>query len=160
MPMTKRLEWFQRQLATTLARRLNIDEATARAAAEEALDYCGNHAYVDDEQEFALAPMPLPEAMRIAGLWRVGKMIGADEDDVRNALLTEVERLHDESITWAVSRWQDEVLNRPLENVHRRTLDDTWRQVIRHFGGDPETLIGPSHDMLLKREQEARAWKP
>jgi hypothetical protein len=64
------------------------------------------------------------------------------------------------SVAWAVSRWQDEVMNRPLVNVHRRTLDGTWRQVIRYFGGDPDKRIGPSHDTLLMREQEARAWKP
>lgn len=33
-------------------------------------------------------------ALRIARLWRAGKLIGADEDAVRNALLAEVERLH------------------------------------------------------------------
>lgn len=63
-------------------------------------------------------------------------------------------------LAWAVSRWNDEVKHRPLVNVHRRTLDDTWRQVIRYFGGDPDKLIGPSHDMLMMQAQEARAWKP
>jgi hypothetical protein len=33
------------------------------------------------------------DAIRIAGLWRAGKMIGGDEDGVRDALLAEVERL-------------------------------------------------------------------
>lgn len=61
---------------------------------------------------------------------------------------------------WAVSRWQDEVSQRPLANVHRRTLDDTWRQVIRYFGGDPGKLLGPDHDTLHMQAQEARAWKP
>lgn len=64
------------------------------------------------------------------------------------------------AVAWAVSCWQAEVALRPLVNVHRRTLDGTWRQVIRHFGGDPEKLIGPSHDTLLMREQEERSWKP
>jgi hypothetical protein len=50
---------------------------------------------------------------------------------------------------WAVERWNAEVANRPLRNVHRRTLDDTWRQVIRRAGGNPDELIGPSHDELL-----------
>lgn len=71
-----------------------------------------------------------------------------------------LESFNANSVAWAVSRWRDEVANRPLVNVHRRTLDDVWRQVIRHFGGDPDKLIGPSHDTLLMREQEARAWKP
>jgi hypothetical protein len=52
-------------------------------------------------------------------------------------------------IRWAVSRWEAEVKNRPLQNVHRRSLDDTWRQVIRHFGGDDFGLCGPTHDQLV-----------
>jgi hypothetical protein len=59
-----------------------------------------------------------------------------------------------------VGRWNDEVKNRPLVNIHRRTLDDTWRQVIRHFGGDAELLLGPNHDTLHMQAQEDRAWKP
>jgi hypothetical protein len=50
---------------------------------------------------------------------------------------------------WAISRWNAEVANRPLNNVHRRALDTTWRQVIRHGGGDPDVLLGPSHDDLV-----------
>lgn len=54
-----------------------------------------------------------------------------------------------EMLCWAVSRWKAEVENRPLVNVHRRALDDTWRQVIRHLGGDPDDLLGMvSHDEL------------
>ncbi len=52
------------------------------------------------------------------------------------------------AIEWAVEKWRDEVKNRPLHNVHRRTLDDTWRTVMRHFGGDPDALVGPDHDTL------------
>jgi hypothetical protein len=59
--------------------------------------------------------------------------------------MTEREKLLD----FAVSRWRAEVANRPLKNIHRRALDDTWRQVIRYAGGEPEALIGPSHDELL-----------
>lgn len=54
-----------------------------------------------------------------------------------------------ESIVWALARWRAEVANRPLQNVHRRSLDDTWRQVIRHFGGDDKALCGPTHDELV-----------
>lgn len=54
-----------------------------------------------------------------------------------------------DSVAWACARWLIEVSGRPLQNVHRRTLDDTWRQVIRRFGGDPDELIGSSHDELL-----------
>lgn len=52
-------------------------------------------------------------------------------------------------IDWVVSRWNAEVANRPLINVHRRSLDDTWRQVLRHLGADDRKLIGPTHDELL-----------
>jgi hypothetical protein len=53
------------------------------------------------------------------------------------------------ALNWAVGRWTAEVKLRPLQNVHRRTLDDTWRQVIRYHGGDDRALIGPTHDELL-----------
>jgi hypothetical protein len=59
-------------------------------------------------------------------------------------------------IEWAVSRWYAEVKNRPLQNIHRRSLDDTWRQVIRHFGGDDVGLCGPNHDDLLDIEAAAK----
>lgn len=52
-------------------------------------------------------------------------------------------------LEWAVSKWNDEVKNRPIVNIHRRSLDDAWRQVIRWAGGDPIALVGPSHDQLL-----------
>lgn len=55
----------------------------------------------------------------------------------------------DDVLTWAVSRWEAEVKNRPLINKNRRPLDDAWRQVVRFAGGDPEKLLGPSHDELL-----------
>lgn len=46
-------------------------------------------------------------------------------------------------LEWAVAKWNEEVKHRPLVNVHRRTLDGTWRQVIRWAGGDPDALVGP-----------------
>ncbi|WP_244119696.1 hypothetical protein [Burkholderia gladioli] len=52
-------------------------------------------------------------------------------------------------VQWATERWDAEVKHRPLINVHRRSLDDTWRQVIRHCGGDDVSLLGPRHDALL-----------
>jgi hypothetical protein len=62
---------------------------------------------------------------------------------------TDKDRLTVELLEWAVSRWREEVSLRPLVNTHRRTLDDTWRQVIRYAGGDPVALIGPAHDELV-----------
>lgn len=53
-------------------------------------------------------------------------------------------------VEWAVSRWRSEVANRPMQNIHRRALDTTWRQVIRHFGGDDIELCGPAHDRLME----------
>lgn len=58
-------------------------------------------------------------------------------------------RVEVEMVDWAVSRWVAEVKDRPLNNIHRRTLDDTWRQVIRQCGGDAEALLGPTHDAML-----------
>lgn len=59
---------------------------------------------------------------------------------------------HDQD--WAVAEWKAQVSQRPLVNVHRRTLDDVWRQVIRHFGGDDVVLCGPRHDDLLTAATE------
>lgn len=41
-------------------------------------------------------------------------------------------------LSWACGRWRTEVQDRPLVNKNRRTLDDTWRQVVRYAGGNPE----------------------
>lgn len=59
-----------------------------------------------------------------------------------------------EAVAWAVERWNAEVRDRPIVNKHRRSLDDVWRQVIRKFGGDPDALIGPSHDYLAAHPAE------
>jgi hypothetical protein len=57
-------------------------------------------------------------------------------------------------VRWAAEQWQREVANRPMFNEHRRTLDDTWRQVIRHHGGDDVFLCGPTHDDLAAAPTE------
>lgn len=57
-------------------------------------------------------------------------------------------------LEWAVSRWHAEVSQRPLVNAHRRSFDDTWRQVIRFAGGDDVALCGPRHDDLLAAAQQ------
>jgi hypothetical protein len=56
-------------------------------------------------------------------------------------------------LSWACGRWRTEVQDRPLVNKNRRTLDDTWRQVVRYAGGNPGELLGPPHDVLLARAQ-------
>jgi len=45
---------------------------------------------------------------------------------------------------WAQFRWEAEVKNRPDENIHKRTLDNTWKQVIREVPKLP--LPGDDHD--------------
>lgn len=52
-------------------------------------------------------------------------------------------------VDWAVRCWHEQVANRPLVNVHRRTLDSVWRQVIRFAGEDDMVLLGPRHDDML-----------
>ncbi|MDX7735837.1 ASCH/PUA domain-containing protein [Aeromonas caviae] len=57
-------------------------------------------------------------------------------------------------LDFAVTSWHQQVAHRPMENVYRRTLDSVWRQVIRFAGEDPQSIIGPSHDDLLHKEQK------
>lgn len=70
---------------------------------------------------------------------------GINGEPARNAPAPNVAGLVD----WAVRSWHEQVANRPLTNVHRRTLDSVWRQVIRFAGEDDVVLIGPRHDDML-----------
>lgn len=79
------------------------------------------------------------------------KALAAQPDDV-------LESKPSDLLTWAIQRWNDEVSQRPLVNIHRRALDDTWRQVIRYAGGNPDELIGPCHDALLAAQPEDSSW--
>lgn len=56
-------------------------------------------------------------------------------------------------INWVAERWHAEVANRPLVNVHRRSLDGTWRQMLRHLGVDDRARLGPTHDELLEHRE-------
>lgn len=47
-----------------------------------------------------------------------------------------------ELLDWAIERWYSEVRNMPYNNIYRPVLDQTWRQVIRYAGGDPEEILG------------------
>lgn len=58
-------------------------------------------------------------------------------------------------LLWARDRWMAEVGDRPLCNVHRRDLDDTWRQVVSYLGGNPDLLLGPAHDELVELQEKA-----
>ena len=51
-------------------------------------------------------------------------------------------------LAWAVSVWERAVKYCPMVNVQRRAMDSILRETIRYFGGDPDKLIGPSHDAL------------
>jgi hypothetical protein len=43
---------------------------------------------------------------------------------------------------WADDRWDAEVGNRPEENIYRRCLDETWKQVQRKLAEFAESTIG------------------
>lgn len=45
---------------------------------------------------------------------------------------------------WVVEQWDEQVSLRPPENVHRRTLDDVWRQIYR-FITNGRDLPRPKH---------------
>ena len=79
------------------------------------------------------------------------------EVETLNAKLGEQQSVPDGLLDWAVDRWHAEVSQRPLINIHRRTLDETWRQIIRKLGGDPVDLCGPAHADLLAAAPSAPA---
>lgn len=90
------------------------------------------------------------------GYWKLGDSIHPDYDtpalrDVAGlyAKYAELFKLRDELADWAAGRWHAEVANRPLTNIHRRSLDDTWRQVLRYAGVDDRERLGPTHDELV-----------
>jgi hypothetical protein len=56
-------------------------------------------------------------------------------------------------VRWVVQRWKAEVAERPLKNIHRRTLDDTWRQIYRHLTG--REMQFPTHDELLAKREDS-----
>ncbi|QXV73549.1 hypothetical protein [Rhizobium phage RHph_X2_30] len=98
---------------------------------------------------------------------RVGHFEGDDKDEAKAAAQTDYEQRIRSALVegsplleWAVFRWNAEVKHRPLVNVHRRSLDDAWRQVIRWAGGDPDKLIGPSHDELIANAPTPAAAQP
>lgn len=54
--------------------------------------------------------------------------------DALRTLHANVDRGRDEALSalvlWVEQRWDAEVKHRPMENIHRRTLDGTWKQVL------------------------------
>jgi len=75
-----------------------------------------------------------------------GYHIDGREDKIADAIIAALP----DHVRWAAEQWHMEVANRPLINIHRRTLDDTWRKVIKHHGGDDVFLCGPKHDDLVE----------
>ena len=59
----------------------------------------------------------------------IGEPISA-KDKVRR-LKSKFEELRE----WANQRYEAEVLNRPVQNIHRETLRITWQQVIDKLSG-------------------------
>jgi hypothetical protein len=64
----------------------------------------------------------------------------------------------EELADWVAERWHAEVKNRPMVNVHRRALDDTWRQILRHLEIDDRARLGPTHDEL-RAEISTAQWE-
>lgn len=46
-----------------------------------------------------------------------------------------------ELLQWAIERWNEEVRDRPKQNIYRKTLDNTWKQIIRKLGADPDKVL-------------------
>lgn len=130
------------------------------------------------EREAFEAQFPAPEQrlddieqyrMQMAGIctasigyWKAGDGVHPDYDTLALREVAKLYEKYDElfqrnaALTdWVVSRWHDEVANRPLTNRNRRPLDDTWRQVLRHLGVDDEARLGPRHDDLLAAAPKA-----
>lgn len=113
------------------------------------------HVYRATDYDALHERVSVPKRQTLNNLARDGELIASGW----NACLDEFNRLNpsieqvSSLLEWAVGRWEAEVSLRPLHNVHRRTLDDTWRQVIRRIGGNDKALCGPTHDELLASHQ-------
>lgn len=112
--------------------------------------------YIPKSMQNVLASLPRRQAL--SNLARDGELIASGWNaciDELNRLSLSVEQVSS-LLEWAVGRWEAEVSLRPLHNVHRRSLDDTWRQVIRRIGGDDKALCGPVHDELFAAHRQAQ----
>lgn len=85
---------------------------------------------------------------KIEGVLRTPSSGHASANELAETILDAICPGYLGALEWAVERWRDEVQHRPIQNIHRRSLDDAWRQVIRHFGGEDILLCGPAHDDL------------
>lgn len=83
---------------------------------------------------------------------------GAEEPDSEQLIATAATAQREALANWAAERWHAEVASRPIVNVHRRALDDTWRQVLRRCGVDDRARLGPTHDEL-RAEIGSKEWE-
>ena len=72
---------------------------------------------------------------RLRAAWP-GEMLHWNESPLE--LITRLIDERDEAVRsigeWAQQRWEEEVRDRPEENIYRHPLDTTWRQVMRRCG--------------------------
>ncbi|PVX86428.1 hypothetical protein [Paraburkholderia unamae] len=131
--------------------------AAPAAAAPELVVSAGDLDFTPDEQHSICDMANIGKALleRISSMypdyvWNespteiVSDLINERDDERAN-----YDRIRHGLARWAAQRWSDEVRNRPLINVHRRALDDTWRQVIRYCGADDVAMLGPTHGDLV-----------
>jgi len=58
-------------------------------------------------------------------------------DLLRRTRCEAAKEMQEQVVEWAKSRWDAEVKNRPDINIHKRTLNNTWEQVIREVPNLP-----------------------
>lgn len=130
------------------------DEEAAKAAAQQ--DY-------ETRIRSALVPPAVPGEVEkpviCIGRSTISRLMAGEEVEIDAAIMIPASDLNEPAsvegsplLEWAVEQWKRQVSGRPLQNVHRRSLDDVWRQVIRWAGGDPIVLLGPAHDELRAAE--------
>lgn len=76
--------------------------------------------------------MELKRAIEVAQLWRAGKLLGEDENEVRDALLEEVERL---------TNWQP-IATAPKDGTGIIALFPELGQVVAYYSGDNVNSAG------------------
>lgn len=123
---------------------------------------------MDDAQTDA--PLPCPFCGVTPEMWLVSKTVNCANPRCalyphtsiqvelwnRRAALASPRALEGEQTMreWVIERWDAEVANRPLANIHRRTLDNTWRQVYRWL--TDEELPRPKQESAVPRAPDWR----
>ncbi len=135
------------------------------APVQEARQGDGESVKLDDIEQYRMQMAGICTAA--IGYWKEGESVHPDYDTLA---LREVAKLYAKYdalyksadrqalIDWAVERWNAEVKYRPMVNIHRRSLDDAWRQVLRYLGVDDRERLGPTHDEL-RAEIGSKEWE-